>query len=540
MKTYTLFLTCLFASLLTQAQEVMPGNKSMLFATDVVVHNKPSENQRHARTASAFNGWLYLANTINDTVSKRGGIYVSISKDNGETWTKLLTYQFNNSFYPFTDIAVAGTDSAHLYVFLAGTLHNTSTGANTVYIDKFDGRNGTLLSGQVFYRSLGSLSVTDMALNTDALYPSSTSSPFSIGLLYALHGGTEDSLLFATATDGGLTYEVQNVIAHTSGSFRHVALGYGRSPAAGAGSYYATWESLTGAGNTLGHIYMSHTRNSVVAGWNNPFCLDSLSPTTIGLCRNPAISCQQSNANNDAADLSVVVCFERASGGNMNDIDIVGAASKKAFLGNIWQPFTVIGSPENDLQPALAFNPGTKSFGLTYFDSTNGRLPYAIQDLNLGSLQTWNYLSTQYNDQHTNLKAPYPVMVVNPALQQACFFWIQENPGNQNGIILFDAEYAGLATAVVAPPVTENKIGNLYPNPATERINIPFSLQSSQKMNLIIYDMLGNVASTQEITSLPAGMQTATVDISALESGIYFCHISTGGMQRIIRFAIQH
>ncbi|MFI5149684.1 MAG: T9SS type A sorting domain-containing protein [Bacteroidia bacterium] len=539
MKIFTLLIVFFLSSVFCEAQDPVSG-RSMLFSTDVIVHTKASENQRHPKIASAFNGWLYAANTINDTSSKKGGIYLSISKDNGATWNKLATYQFSNSFYQFTDVAVAGPDTAHLGVFLAGTLHNTLNGTNSLYIDKFDGRNGNLLNGQVFARNLGTLSVTDMAVSTDNQFPSSYSAPYGISIVYGLHGGTEDSLLYASSTDGGLTFEVQNTIAHSTHAFRKVALAYGKSPAIPGGAYFVSWEVLQNTASTLGHIYLAHTHTDITAGWGNPVCLDSLSSALNNLCRYPSLSCQQSTTNNDAGDISVIVSFEKASGGNMNNMDIAGCATKRGVSANLWVPFIEAGSPENDLEPSLAYNTGTNHFLITYFDSTNGRIGMAAQDMNLSSLSSWNYLTTQLNDQRSNLKAPWPVVGINLQLQQPCCLWVSENPGNQNGIVLFDAEYAGVATAVVNVAPSENRIGNLYPNPASGRITLPLTLQESQKLYMVIYDMLGNIVREQEIPMMAAGNQTATMDISELENGIYFCHAETEGMKRIIRFAVQH
>ena len=539
MKTYTLILIFLAGFLNSNARPT-DNPRSPHFATDEIVQNKPGDNQRHPRIAAAFNGWLYAAYTINDTTTKRGGIYVSFSKDNGQTWKKFVTYEFNNSFYRYTDVAVGGSDTSNISVFVAGTLLNLSNGSSTIYIDKFDGSSGDLITGQVYERSLGALSITSMAVFCDNSFPSSLSAPFSVSILYAVHGGVQDSLFFAASVNGGQTFTIRNTIAHTTGAFRKVALGYGRSPSVIAGAYYAAWEMLNTPASTLGHIYVSHTKLTIGNGWNTPFCLDSLSPATLGLCRNPAVSCQQSALNNDVGDLSVVVGFERASAGNMTNMDIVGCGNKKAFSSSTWNPFTVATTAENDLQPALAFNPASNRFLITYYDSTNGQLPYAVQDVNLNTPNAWLYLTSQYNDQRTNLTAPHPVIAINPSVQEACFLWTGENAGNGNGVALFDAEYAGLATGIITPALTENWTGNPYPNPAKGNINIPLGFAAPVKMNSVIYDLLGNQVGGQEEISFSSGTQLLTFDISTLENGVYFCRMETGGVAHTIRFIVQH
>jgi hypothetical protein len=88
MKTLTLLIIFFTAGVSGSPQVLISGSneRSTAFSTDEVIHVKSSENQRNIRSTSAFNGWMYVAYTINDTSNSKGGIYVSFSKDNGLTW----------------------------------------------------------------------------------------------------------------------------------------------------------------------------------------------------------------------------------------------------------------------------------------------------------------------------------------------------------------------------------------------------------------------------------------------------------------------
>ena len=54
------------------------------YANDVIVNDNSSVNQRNAKLAVAYNGWLYSAFTTVD--QNKGGIKIMCSKDNGTTW----------------------------------------------------------------------------------------------------------------------------------------------------------------------------------------------------------------------------------------------------------------------------------------------------------------------------------------------------------------------------------------------------------------------------------------------------------------------
>jgi hypothetical protein len=544
MKTL-LFLPVLMAGFFSaQAVNAAPqthSSKEVQFSTDQVINNQSSVNQRNIHLASAFNGWLYAAYTINDTTNSKGGIYVSFSKDNGQSWKKFVTYQFNNSYYSMIDIVTGGNDTSHLNVFLAGVLRNTSSGATTIYADDFDGRNGNLLTGQVFSRALGTtLHVTDMALATDNLFPSPGSCPFGVGLLYAIQGGVKDSLCLAVSTNGGQTFGQRSCLAATDFSFRNVSLGYGRSPGVPDGSYYAAWELLQTPASKLGHIYTSHSITGTGLNWVTPICLDSLSPATNNMVRNPSVAIQQSNTSNDNNDLSAFVTFECAQAGNGSNMNVSGYVNSKAYFGTHWTFNQVTSGSANSLEPNAGFNPATNDFLITYYDSTNGRLPYAEQGFNFGGSGSWNPLSAQYNDLNTNLKAAYPRMAVSPTLQQAAFVWNSENAATGHGAGMFDAEFAGVATGISPASVSVNQIGRIYPNPASSDMQIPVLLAQSVPVEMTIYDLLGNIIRPLQIVSVSSDTRSISVNVSDLADGIYFCHLSAGNLSPTLRFVVHH
>src|SRR6185295_2800909 len=115
-------------------------------------------------------------------------------------------------------------------------------------------------------------------------------SPYSVGLLYSSSykfGG--DSVIFIASMDGGATWGVRQQVAVDSthlNYYRKVALSYGYSPSAG-GRYFSAWESVDDLSNINGSIYTSRNDSVVSDPWIPVVNLDSITPWSAGMCRNP-------------------------------------------------------------------------------------------------------------------------------------------------------------------------------------------------------------------------------------------------------------
>jgi len=80
--------------------------------------------------------------------------------------------------------------------------------------------------------------------------------------------------------------------------------------------------------------------------------------------------------------------------------------------------------------------------------------------------------------------------------------------------------------------VDENRIDNssilLYPNPATDLINLNFSLLEDSDVNVYVYDMTGNVIKAKTYGTIQKSNQSTSIDLNNLTSGIYFVSIQAG------------
>lgn len=73
----------------------------------------------------------------------------------------------------------------------------------------------------------------------------------------------------------------------------------------------------------------------------------------------------------------------------------------------------------------------------------------------------------------------------------------------------------------------ENLIRNIYPNPATNQINVDLNIESTENVEISIVNNLGQVVSTKNYGSL-SGTQNISLDVSTLQSGIYFVNVVMG------------
>jgi hypothetical protein len=75
---------------------------------------------------------------------------------------------------------------------------------------------------------------------------------------------------------------------------------------------------------------------------------------------------------------------------------------------------------------------------------------------------------------------------------------------------------------------------NISPNPAIENINVNYSLlTNSQNSKICIYDVLGN--KVKEVNVDNGMSQTATISVSDLNDGMYFCELNVNGRREALK-----
>ncbi len=90
------------------------------------------------------------------------------------------------------------------------------------------------------------------------------------------------------------------------------------------------------------------------------------------------------------------------------------------------------------------------------------------------------------------------------------------------------------AVTVIAENYSPDKI-NVYPNPLSTNITLEFNLEDTDNILISIQDDLGRTVKTLATNYLDQGKNSMTIDLSELNTGIYFCRIETGDRLQIVK-----
>ncbi len=88
--------------------------------------------------------------------------------------------------------------------------------------------------------------------------------------------------------------------------------------------------------------------------------------------------------------------------------------------------------------------------------------------------------------------------------------------------------------------LTENSF-LVYPNPATSNVKVSFMMNERNKVNVILFDVLGNVVSTiANSNELEEGSQVLDINTSNLSSGIYYISLEINGNKETKKLIINN
>ena len=111
------------------------------------------------------------------------------------------------------------------------------------------------------------------------------------------------------------------------------------------------------------------------------------------------------------------------------------------------------------------------------------------------------------------------------------------NPDTISGYNCMDKN---LQMCSVVTPVTEfnheseNNITS-YPNPFSTAIALKFNLSKTDKIVISVTDVFGKQIKNVAVEQGIAGMNKIEVDLSELNSGIYFCNLQTNEKEQVIK-----
>lgn len=81
---------------------------------------------------------------------------------------------------------------------------------------------------------------------------------------------------------------------------------------------------------------------------------------------------------------------------------------------------------------------------------------------------------------------------------------------------------------------------NLYPNPTKNEANIKLSLEKNEKLEVVIFDVLGKAVGSTIEMELEKGDQEIQINTSHLSNGVYFVQLNSGNKTAKIELIVSH
>jgi hypothetical protein len=515
----TLLFICLCISSNLVCQNDPGGNSpsrtkySPLFGKDIIIHDQPQKTQDLVTICEAFNGWLFAAHTF-DTDSTGPKVAVFKSTDQGITWSQFFDFGWCFTFEVPTrlDIAVTGDSLSNLKLFIALVYrwYDPNFGYSEAFVRRYNGITGEY-EEEVLQEPCTWNDVYDLVLCGKPGAPTWK----DLGMLYSKEFYS-DSVVFRSSNDGGMTFHNRKVVAYCDEAYGRVSGAYGSSQTYSNGSFFAAWEKLKNHDSVRGSIYTSRTQNSVAGSFSTPRCLDSLDVELSGLCSKPVISAQFGDFDNDSANISELILFEKYNKDVMNH-KIFGFYNLNGATKNTFHKFLF--SPENSLQPSLDFNPFNKTFIATYFNASNHKLPFVQKDFNFQNPSIWETVSGGYNDE-SNLSDPDPVVKMSLYQQNGIMCWKADRPNGKKEALY---DFAISTYTGIDPGFREQDVlpFSIFPDPCQEVLNIDIRLARPATISILLYNSLGQVTTLKENEYLCTGRSLILLPLRDISSGPY-------------------
>ena len=116
-------------------------------------------------------------------------------------------------------------------------------------------------------------------------------------------------------------------------------------------------------------------------------------------------------------------------------------------------------------------------------------------------------------------------------------------PNSNMGTITENYQYACLIRPVglgineqeAINPMTATRV---YPNPATDVLNIEVNASQASEMSISVYNIMGQNVMNQNV-NITTGMNTRSISTSELNSGIYFVTVKANGFENTMKFIVK-
>lgn len=113
-------------------------------------------------------------------------------------------------------------------------------------------------------------------------------------------------------------------------------------------------------------------------------------------------------------------------------------------------------------------------------------------------------------------------------------------PMDADAMILPVIDYTEIVSVPSSISSRELSLSPPFPNPATQEVSIPFTLESAQRVEVTLYDLEGRPVWSSGIQNFTAGKQVIELETSALASGTYFFRLNAEKGALAGKFMVQN
>ena len=101
--------------------------------------------------------------------------------------------------------------------------------------------------------------------------------------------------------------------------------------------------------------------------------------------------------------------------------------------------------------------------------------------------------------------------------------------------VMPDMEGWGVEEQEAVNPMTATRV---YPNPASDVLNIEVNASQASEMSISVYNIMGQNVMNQNV-NITTGVNTRCINTSELNSGIYFVTVKANGFENTMKFIVK-
>jgi hypothetical protein len=162
---------------------------------------------------------------------------------------------------------------------------------------------------------------------------------------------------------------------------------------------------------------------------------------------------------------------------------------------------------------------------------TGGAATFEMEDVPMHGVDDQNmYMNSAMTDVDSVIN-PSPLQITDAA-GTASWYWTGFGSDYQPSLGIYLSKKVNITSTTVWE--TEGAELNVYPNPATDQLNVSVSFDEATDVTYILTDVSGRVVSM--ITSNNVSQETKTIDVSTLSAGVYMLTAKTANGTSTERF----